>query len=95
MRRVLLLAPFLLAACDSPSLSMAGANSEQVQVGGMTFGVHYRGTEAEVLRLNRDWRPSFAEVSANARIAVQQVTGCRVRDITGDPAILKATLDCS
>jgi hypothetical protein len=74
---------------------MAGANSAQVQVGGMTFGVHYRGTEAEVLRLDTRWRPSFAEVSANARIAVQQVTGCRVADITGDPAILKATLDCT
>jgi len=95
MRRILLLAPLLLTACDSPSLSMAGANSEQVQVGGMTFGVHYRGTTAEVLRLDRDWRPSYAEVSANARIAVQQVTGCRVAEITGDPAILKATLDCN
>lgn len=95
MRRVLLLAPFLVAACDSPSLSMAGANSAQVQVGGMTFGVHYKGTEAEVLRLDTRWRPSFAEVSANARIAVQQVTGCRVADITGDPAMMKASLDCT
>ncbi len=95
MHRALLLAPLLLTACDSPSLSMAGANSAQVEVGGMTFGVHYRGSRAEVLRLNRQWRPSYAEVSANARIAVQQVTGCRVAQITGDPAIMKATLDCT
>jgi hypothetical protein len=83
-----------LAACDSPSLSMAGANRAQVDVGGMTFGVHYHGTQAEVLRLNRQWRPSWAEVSQNATIAVQQVTGCRVAQITGDPALMKATLDC-
>ena len=95
MHRAPILALLLLAACDSPSLSMAGANRAQVDVGGMTFGVHYRGTTAEVLRLNRQWRPSYAEVSANARIAVQQVTGCRVAEITGDPSILKATLDCS
>jgi hypothetical protein len=83
-----------LAACDSPSLSMAGANRAQVDVAGMTFGVHYHGSQAEVLRLNRQWRPSWAEVSQNATIAVQQVTGCRVAQITGNPALMKATLDC-
>lgn len=97
MRAALTLAAIAatLAACGSPSLSMAGANRAQVDVGGMTFGVHYRGSQAEVLRLNREWRPSWAEVSQNATIAVQQVTGCRVAQITGDPALMKATLDCT
>ena len=94
MRRLFLICCLALAGCDSPSPQFIGSPNAEVTVGGMRFSVHRRGDSVEVYRLGLIFRPSEAEVLANAERAIELTTGCAVRGMNGDQALIKARLDC-
>ena len=54
------------------------------------------GEMVEIYRTSPEALPRLSEVMAKAATAVEQVTGCRVREgsLVGDAALMKATLDC-
>ena len=85
----------LVGACDSPSPAMRASRNATVDVGGMTFGVHWTDTEAAIYRTGWAKRSAWANVPVNAELAVRQVTGCNVKSMDGDPALMTARLDCS
>lgn len=95
---ILLLPLLLVAACDSPSPAVARWDRATVQQGGMTFGVHWDPVQgrAEAYRTSRHLRPSLRAVMANAQQAIQQASGCKVREgtLTGDHAIVTAAITC-
>lgn len=94
MRWPLLVLCLGLAGCDSPSPQFMGAPQAEVTVDGMRFSVHRRGDAVEVYRLGFIFRPSEAEVLAKAERAILMTTGCAVRHLNGDQALIKATLRC-
>ena len=71
-----------------------GRPSSQQKVGGMAFTVRHHGTEAEAIRTSRHWRPDTETVARNARTAIEAATGCKVKRLDGDAAILTARLTC-
>ena len=89
-----LIGSIFLAGCDSPSPAMRASRNATVEVGGMTFGVHWTDDEAEIYRTGWAKRSQWADIPANAEIAVKQVTGCAVKSMDGDPALMTARLDC-
>jgi hypothetical protein len=92
MRCLLLL--LLVAGCDSPTPAVARWQRATVEVGGMVFGVHWAGEKAEAYRTSKHLRPKLGEVQAKAALAIARASGCRVREIGGDHAIVMARLDC-
>lgn len=93
MRSLALLA-VLLAGCDSPSPAVARWQRATVATGGMVFGVHWSVDRAEAYRTSRHLRPRLSAVQANAAVAIEQASGCRVSAIGGDHAIVTARLAC-
>ena len=95
MRLILFLALGLMG-CASPS--MMGATRLDTSVGNSRFHVYYApGNDAvEIHRVSFEPLPSFVMTAAKAIRAVQQATGCTIRDGTlkGDPAIMTAEVDC-
>jgi hypothetical protein len=85
-----------LACCTSASPRFLGAARDEVSVEGSRFIVFRRASEVEVHRVSTEWRPRESVVLAKAIIAIETSTGCRVRpgSMTGDPAIIRASLDC-
>ncbi|MCR8724825.1 hypothetical protein [Frigidibacter sp. ROC022] len=98
MHRLIRLLPLalLLNACDSPSPAVARWDRATIRAGGMTFGVHWNGRRAEAYRTSKHLYPHLSEVMANAVVAIEQVSGCRVRpgSLGGDAAIVTAALVC-
>lgn len=96
MRSVLILAVLTLAACDSPSPAMWGADVAQIEVDGSTFSVRRAGDRVEALRVSMEFRPKKYETLMKAAIAMQQTTGCAIRtgSLRGDQAVARAELDC-
>jgi len=85
----------LLAACDSPSPRFIGSPKAEVEAGGMRFSIHRRGDAVEAYRLGFIFRPSEAQVLINATRAIELSTGCQVKKLSGDQALVKAILECS
>lgn len=75
---------------------MSGEQTEVV-IDGSTFSVHRQGSLVEVYRTSFEWRPPLSRVLARARLAIEQATGCPVREgsVIGDHALIRAQLDCS
>lgn len=87
-----------LAACDLPSPiePVAGRAAQVVMVQGSSFSVRYVGSEAVAVRKNFDFRARRHEILPRAGIAIERVSGCRVRpgSLTGDVARIEAKIDC-
>ena len=90
---ILTLCP-LLAACDGPTPHFAGMPTTTVTVDGSTFAIRRRGDLAEAVRTNGEFFPQMGTTALRAERAIAQATGCAVRDIRGDPAVLVARLRC-
>ena len=90
----IILAAALLAACDSPTPGVMRWMKATEAVGGMTFGVHWTAESAEAYRTSRHFRPHLSEVRANARVAIERASGCKVTSVDGDQAIVTASLAC-
>jgi len=97
MRPVIALSLVLmLVACDSTTPAVAKWNRDTLEVGGMRFGVHWNSEAAEAYRTSKHLRPRLSEVMANARVAIEKASGCKVKDgsMGGDAAIVTAAIDC-
>ena len=85
-----------LAACASPSPQLMRGMKHDAEVGGSRFTIWQIGEIVEIYRTSPEVLPRLSEVMAKAAIAVEQVSGCPMRDgsMVGDAALMKATLDC-
>ena len=93
--RLSVLTVFLLAACDTPSTPFRGVPVQRIIVDQSTFDVRVLDRRAEAIRLNGEWAPRLAAVEPRARIAIETVSGCKVRRLRGDQAMMIADLKCS
>jgi hypothetical protein len=86
----------LLAGCNTPKVGFHYTAQKTVTVGKNNFTVFYNKTHAQALRHNRIKLRETAQVQADAVIATQTVTGCKVRpgSIKGDPGLVEMTLNC-
>ena len=100
MRRSGMLPLVLLAACASPAPEMFGAARHEVTVGGIDFVVFQKDERAEVVRMGYLSRAERAPVPGLMVQAVEQATGCRVKDgstvtgMPGDTGEARMALNC-
>ncbi|WP_405401456.1 hypothetical protein [Paracoccus sp. Ld10] len=66
-----------LSGCTTPSPGFLAAARQDVTVQGMRFAVYPRGTEAQVIRLDRLHRADRGRVPDMMMTAAAQATGCR------------------
>ena len=86
--------PALLLGCDMPSPAYRGIAAERVTVEKSVFDVRVSGNKAEAIRLNAEYAPRPSAVAPRAVIAIEQVSGCKVKKLTGDQAQFFARLKC-
>jgi len=95
MRYVLLaLIMILAAACNTPSREFRGLEAVQISVAGSTFDIRVRGNRAEAIRINAEYAPRLSGIAPKAFVAIEKVSGCKVRRLGGDQALIHATLRC-
>lgn len=96
MRLMLLFPPLLLilAACDGGSPHFMGIEPTRVEVEGSVFAVRVKGDLAEAVRINTQYAPRMGPIGARAARAMEQVSGCAVREVRGDQALILGILDC-
>lgn len=84
----------LAAACNTPSAEFRGIQPVQVTVDGSTFDVRVHDKKAEAIRTNRQYAPRLGIIEPRAVVAMEQVSGCKVRKLKGDQAHLIGSLSC-
>lgn len=94
MRCVSLFLALLLCGCDTPSPSFQGAAAARITVGESVFDVRIADRRAEAIRLNSEWVPRLEAVAPRAMAAIEKVSGCEVRRLYGDQAMIRADLKC-
>ena len=77
-----------------PSIEFLGFDSATVMVEGSTFDVRVKGTVAEAIRTNLQYAPGMGQMGGRASVAIEQVSGCKVKRFGGDQAVIFAELDC-
>ena len=93
--RTLFLALILtLAGCDAPSPHFMGIEPTRVEVEGSVFAVRVKGRLAEAVRVNPQYAPRMGPIGGRAARAMEQVSGCTVREIRGDQALILGILEC-
>ena len=83
-----------LAACNTPSIGFRGIDPVTLTVEGSTFDVRMNGTVAEAIRTNMQYAPRMGPIGGRASVAIEQVSGCKVKRFGGDQAVIVAELDC-
>ena len=83
-----------LAACNMPSIEFLGFDSATVTVEGSTFDVRVKGTVVKAIRTNLQYAPGMGQMGGRASVAIEQVSGCKVKRFGGDQAVIFAELDC-
>jgi hypothetical protein len=83
-----------LAACNTPSIGFRGIDPVTVTVEGSTLDVRVKGTVAEAIRTNMQYAPRMGPIGGRASVAIEQVSGCKVKRFGGDQAVIVAELDC-
>jgi hypothetical protein len=75
---------------------MMSGERQKVEVSGTAFTVYRKGDAVEVYRTTPEFMPRMSEVFARAEQAIEQATGCAVKDgsLVGDAALMRAVLDC-
>ena len=89
-----LLSLLILAGCNTPGPHFQTVPATRVRVGEMVFDVRVRGDLAEAMRINTQWAPRLSGVQGPAAAAMAHVSGCRVRETSGDQALILGVLDC-
>lgn len=88
----------LLAACDSPSPILRGATATIIDIDQSRFRVFHKPGQSyvEAHRISPEVRPSRVMTFEKAYRAIEQATGCKIREgtLTGDQAIITADVDC-
>lgn len=90
----LFLALLLLAACNTPTAPFRGIKPVRVTIDGSSFDVRVRGDLAEAIRVNAQYAPRLGLIEGRAARAMAQASGCAVRRVSGDQALLLGQLDC-
>lgn len=85
----------LLIACNTPGPQMRDAPLNRVTAGQDTFDMRRKGDVIQAIRTNARFLPRDDEVAENASAAMEQLTGCKVAWLTGDPALMWAGLSCN
>lgn len=91
---VMVLAVLLVSGCNHPSAHFANVPATQVSVGGSDFDIRVRNELAEAIRRNPQYAPRLGPIRAQAAVAMQQVSGCKVEHVLGDAAVTLGLLDC-
>ena len=71
-----------------------GVPAQRISVDGSTFDVRQDGAAAQALRVNHQWPARRDVVFPRAGAAIRAVTGCKLRRMTGDVAMVRASLSC-
>jgi len=85
----------LLTACNTAGPQFRGLEATTVTVEGSTFDVRVRGETAEAIRTNSEYAPRFGVIRARAGKAMALVSGCEVKEVSGDQAQATGTLKCA
>ncbi|SEQ12825.1 hypothetical protein [Thalassovita taeanensis] len=83
-----------LVGCNTPGPAFQGAPVSQVALGGSVFDVRVKGNRAQAIRVNRQYAPRVGPIGVRAGLAIELVSGCKVRRLDGDQAVLVARLSC-
>lgn len=94
MPHVILVLILFLAACDGPTPHFRGIPAQYVTIDGSRFAVRQRGHLAEAVRTNSAYAARAGPIAARAARAITQATGCAIRDLRGDQAVILARLRC-
>ena len=84
----------LLAGCAAPVDEFRGVPGARASVDGSEFMIYRKGDQAQSVRTNVQYAPQIGPLAGRAAVAMQQVTGCRVKYMAGDAAILVGELSC-
>lgn len=86
---------FFAASCNTPSLPFYGADVTRISVEGSAFDIRRKGNFAEAIRVSPTGLYRFEPIARRAEVAIGLVTGCRVREVRGDVAVIVGALDCT
>lgn len=84
----------MVAACNTPSPHFRGIKPTTITVDGSTFEVRRRGKLAEAIRTNSQYAPRLGPIARRAEAAIEAATGCPVKEIRGDAAMVIGILKC-
>lgn len=84
----------VLIACDVPGPHFRGIPATKVTVEDSTFDVRVRDRLGEAVRTNAQYAPRFGLIAGRAKIAIEHVSGCTVKEMRGDQAQALGVLDC-
>ncbi len=91
---VRLLALLCLAACSAGTPFFSGLPATRIAVNGSVFDVRVRHDLAEAVRINTQYAPRLGPIRERAALAMMQVSGCPVLDVSGDAAVTVGVLGC-
>lgn len=94
LRMIIGMAVFLLAGCGQAGPHFRELEPVRIEVQGDVFDVRVRGRLAEAIRRNPRYAPRLGEVGPRAALAMEVVSGCPVKEIRGDAAMVLGILDC-
>ena len=83
-----------LAGCDTPSRDFRAAPVTSVKIAQSVFDVRINGIRAEAIRINSEWAPRLAATAPRGVAAIEVASGCTVRRLRGDQAMMVADLNC-
>ncbi len=92
---VRLLAFLVLAACSGGTPYFRGLPSTRIAVNGSVFDVRVRNELAEAVRVNTQYAPRLGPIRERAALAMMQVSGCPILDVSGDAAVTVGVLGCN
>ena len=94
MRTVIPLLMILVAGCNTPGPDFRGIPAHRMTIGPSMFDIRVTGRRAQALHLTPEWLARFEPIAIRAVLAIEQISGCRVHRLTGDVAVMQASLDC-
>ena len=94
MKIVCVLFIVCLCACNRAGPHFRGLPATRVTVDGSVFDVRVRGELAEAQRVNTEYAPRLGLIGPRAALAMAHVSGCRVKQVLGDQAMVTGVLDC-
>ena len=83
-----------ITGCGAPGPEFHDIPATRIHIGESVFDVRVKGTRAEAIRRNAEYAPRLAAVAPRGVAAIEKVSGCRVRKLDGDAAVMRAWLDC-
>ncbi|WP_204112870.1 hypothetical protein [Shimia biformata] len=94
MRFWTLLLILSVAGCNTPSRHFRDVEVTRIAVDGSTFDIRHKGRLAEAIRINPEYAPRLGPIARRAEIAMEITTGCPVKEIRGDQAVIIGILNC-